>query len=373
MYKTGFITAPLSGWLDLIRALAALAVVIGHSHLLGVYTGTYPFSFTFELNAVVVFFVLSGLVIAASADREGMDARRYAAARIARIVPVAWASLAFAYAAAVYCQSNGMTLRPVGMDPGEVSLLRTLRAALFLDESWAAGVSINAPWWSLSCEVWFYVLFGLATWLRGPKRFAALAVALSVAGTNVLLMLPSWLVGVALARLPAARRVSLVAAVALVLLALLALQTSIIPFALLEPITRPLVELYPGHSQFALGYLVLALAIAGGFAGLRVLADKFGAVPAKIIPMVRWAADMSFSLYVLHWPLLILLKARGISADSGIGFAAILALIVATAGVFAHFVEHRRDGLRRWLERLFRANQRISTSSSAIDGCKATV
>lgn len=374
MQAARFITPALSGWLDLVRAVAALAVVVGHTHRLGLYTGPYPFSFTFELNAVVVFFVLSGMVIANSVDSQGMTGRRYAAARIARIVPVAWAALAISFLIALYGQTKGMAPGPIGTDPGGVSLARTLRAALFLDQSWASGMAINPPWWSLSCEVWFYVLFGLAAFLRGAQRLAALAIALMVAGTSVMLMLPAWLVGVALVRMPIARKPGLVGGTALALLALLALQTSVLPFVLLEPLTRPIVALYPGHTQFALGYLVLALAVAGGFAGMRALVGERGHVPAKVMPLVRQAADMSFSLYVLHWPLLVLLKANGITAGTNpAAWLGIIAAVVAAAALFAHLIEHRRTALRNWLEKVLGADQRIRTSSSAIEGCKATV
>ena len=374
MQSARFISPPLSGWLDLVRALAALAVVVGHTHLLGLYTGPYPFTHIFELNAVVVFFVLSGMVIASSADRDCMDGRRYVAARVARIVPVAWAALAISYGIALYGQSQGLPPKSVGMDPGGVSLVRALRAAIFLDQSWTGGLAINPPWWSLSCEVWFYVLFGLGTWLKGPKRIAALALAGLMAGTNVLLMLPIWLVGVLLVRLPALRNVSLVGGTALVLVAFFSLQASVVAYVLLEPITLPIAALYPGHSQYALGYLAVALGVAGGFAGLRALVGERGFLPARIMPAVNWAANMSFSLYVLHWPLLVLLKANGITAGTSLaGFFGIIALVGATSGLFAHLVEHRREPLRRWLEQVLGAAQRISTNSSAIEGCSATV
>ena len=100
-----FITTPLSLWLDLIRAIAALVVVVGHAYQLKMYTGFYPFTISLQLNAVVVFFVLSGLVIASSSDAEGQTLASFAAARLARILPVALPVLALSYGLAAYCSA----------------------------------------------------------------------------------------------------------------------------------------------------------------------------------------------------------------------------------------------------------------------------
>lgn len=358
MHETGFITRPVSLWLDLVRGLAALAVVIGHAAQIGTYTGPFPFGMFFQKNAVVVFFVLSGMVIAASVDRDRRSLGDFALARISRIVPVAWAAIAVSLAVSALATTLPGPLQFAGdvhwADPGEI-----LRAMLFLSESWSTAFPPNSPYWSLSYEVWFYTLFAAATYLNGRARWAWLAVLAAVAGPNILLLMPVWLVGVALVRLPAARKVPLV--LAAILIAFAAAGLFVAPRYAMDGFTllRPLVPWGLGSSLYALTDLALAVALAAGFAGLKTLVDRGAdrglALPAWSEPAIRWAANMSFSLYLLHWPLLKLAHMAGLTAGkSPLAFALVIAAVVAISGAFARITEHKRHVVRAWIERTVR-------------------
>lgn len=351
MREAPFITRPMSVWLDLVRGLAALAVVIGHAAQINVYTGWFPFSMFFQKNAVVVFFVLSGMVIAASVDRGRKTLGDFALARISRIVPVAWAAMAVSLAVAALDAA-----RPGGplfvedlrwTDPGEI-----LGAAVFLSESYRTGFPPNPPYWSLSYEVWFYVLFAAATYLNGPSRAIWLVLLAGIAGPNIMLLMPVWLVGVFLVRFPAAKRAPPALAWGLVLLAMAALfvapRLAMAGFDLM----RPILPWSMGSSLFVLTDLALAVVLAAGFAGLRTLSDRGLALPARAEPAIRWGANMSFSLYLLHWPLLKLVHLAGLTAGTNpFAFAAIIAGVVAISGLFAKVTEHRRAAVRAWIER----------------------
>jgi peptidoglycan/LPS O-acetylase OafA/YrhL len=166
MRDTPFITRPLSILLDLVRGLAALAVLVGHAVQLGHYRGPYPFTMLFQHNAVIVFFVLSGLVIAASVDRGGHRLVDYAVARLSRILPVSLPALTISLA--VVALDRTITSAPLfGEDGRGVAPREMLSALLFLSESWQTGFSPNPPYWSLCYEVWFYALFAVATFLHG--------------------------------------------------------------------------------------------------------------------------------------------------------------------------------------------------------------
>lgn len=356
MQETGFITRPVSLWLDLVRALAALAVVIGHAAQIGTYTGPFPFGMFFQKNAVVVFFVLSGMVIAASVDRDRRSLGDFALARISRIVPVAWAAIAVSLAVSALATTRPGPLQFAGdvhwADPGE-----SLRAILFLSESWTTAFPPNSPYWSLCYEVWFYALFAAATYLKGPTKWAWLAVLAAIAGPNILLLMPVWLVGVALVRQLAARKIPPSLAVVLIATAVAGLfvapRYAMDGFALL----RPVAPWGLGSSLYALTDLALAVALAAGFAGLKSLVDRGAArgltLPHWSEPAIRWGANMSFSLYLLHWPLLKLVHMAGLTAGkSPIAFAAVIAGIVAVSGAFATVTEHKRHVVRRWIERL---------------------
>lgn len=354
MRETGFITPPVSLWLDLVRAVAALAVVIGHAAQINVYTGAFPFTMFFQKNAVVVFFVLSGMVIAASVDRDRKTLGDFALARISRIVPVAWATIAVSLAiAALDVALPGAPLFVEDLrwtDWGE-----TLLAGLFLSQSYANAWPPNAPYWSLCYEVWFYALFAAATYLRGRSRLIWLAVLAVIAGPNILLLMPVWLIGVAIVRLPAARRVP--AGLSLVFLALAAAALFLAPRYAMDgfKLLRAVVPWNLGSSLYAVTDFALALALGAGFAGLKTLADRGLTLPAWTAPAIRWGANMSFSLYLLHWPLLKLTHMAGLTAnDDPLGFTLVIAAVVAISGAFATVTEHKRHLARAWIERAVR-------------------
>ncbi|MCW1428605.1 acyltransferase family protein [Novosphingobium sp. JCM 18896] len=361
MRDTPFITQPLSVALDLVRALAALAVLIGHAVQLGHYDGYYPFSTQFQHNAVIVFFVLSGLVITASVDRAQSASRpqtlaSYAVARAARILPVALPALAISLAV-MLLDALILPTAIFGEDAVGVPASEWLFALLFLSESYQTAFAPNPPYWSLCYEVWFYALFAVATFLGGWQRLFWLAVLGALAGPNVLLLFPVWLVGVGLARLPIARRVPVWLGAAFVMLAVVAL------FAM-PMISRPIygaiestVPWRMGFSILAITDLLLGLALALGFAGLRGLTLNHGAWFTRIAPPVRYAANMSFSLYLLHWPLLKLLRVLREPENGPLGFALVLAVILVASAVFATLTEHHTPRFKALLERIVRPRQ----------------
>ncbi len=355
MRDSPFITPRLSIVLDLVRALAALVVLIGHAVQLGHYKGPYPFGTQFQHNAVIVFFVLSGLVITASVDRakgtpKQQTLRSYAIARAARILPVALPALAISLAvmAINVLISSGAIFAE---DARGVPASEWLFALLFLNESYQTAFAPNPPYWSLSYEVWFYALFAVGTFLSGWKRIAWLVVLAAVAGPNVLLLLPVWLVGVALARLPAARRVPAWLGALFVALALAGLFVG-------PMVSRPLyLEIYRfvpwpmGFSIYAVTDLALGVMLALAFAGLRTLTLSRGDWIERMEKPVRYAANMSFSLYLLHWPLLKLLRVVRAPDTSTAGFVLVLAIILVVSAAFASLTEHHRGRFRALAER----------------------
>lgn len=352
MEREPFITGALSQWLDAIRLAAALCVLAGHAHQIGLYAGPWPFGIAFQQAAVIVFFVLSGLVITHSVDTSRSSAASYVAARVGRIVPVALAALAFSLAVAFWAASLGIAPEPVGADPGSISLSRMGLAAMFLIESYGDGLAIDPPYWSLCYEVWYYALFGAATYLSGGRRIAVLAAMALLAGPNILLLLPAWLAGIWLARSPRAQIESRLFAFAFVGLALEALYfTGMTQYLLEEPLHR-VTWWFLGQSNYALGYLVLALFVTLGLIGLRRLVRERGALPAPLERLVKAGAAMSFTLYLFHWPLLVALKTAGLApATSTAGFTALIAAICTACWAISLVTERRSKPLRLWLER----------------------
>jgi peptidoglycan/LPS O-acetylase OafA/YrhL len=348
--KEPFVTSRMAAWLDLIRAVAALAVLLGHGVQVMGYTGYFPFTIALQQNAVIVFFVLSGLLIAHSAAR-APSLRSYAIARVSRILPVSVGAVAISLAVGlVDAGLNAPTLFAADAQAGDPA--SGFAALLFLGEGYWQTFELNPPHWSLCYEVWFYALFGAAVFLKGRTQALWLAVLCLAAGANVLLLLPCWLFGVALHRwggeLPLrwARP-----ALALAFASLFAVQH------LAGPLLGVLMKLAPwdlGYSLYALSDLILAACIAVGLMGMRTLTAHGVVIPSRVQPVIRYFAEMSFSLYLLHWPVLKLLRLAGVSVGGNpVGLGAVLVLVVAVSAGFAALTEHKRPAVRAWLEQRF--------------------
>ena len=193
--------------LDAIRFAAALTVFASHMAW-RFFTGAFLWPMEpYGAQAVVVFFVLSGYVIAHVAATSEMEWRPFAAARLARLWSVALPALALTFALDAIGRS---------VDPARYHALvqyvwtgrlhQALSGAFFLNETWGsqAYVGTALPYWSLGYEAWYYAIFALAWYPRGAWRLLALAAALA-AGPRIMVMAPLWALGFALYHATAGR------------------------------------------------------------------------------------------------------------------------------------------------------------------------
>ncbi len=342
--------------LDILRSLAAITVLIGHAVQLKLYTGPWPFDDTFQHGAVVVFFVLSGFLIHRSATRTA-SLRSYAVARIARILPVA--AFAVCFAAAVYWLLSGLGIAPT--DPRvspRISVGALIVPLLFLSERWTAlRPALDPPYWSLCYEVWFYVIFGAWFYLRGPIRWVVLCATATIAGVTVLLLLPAWLLGVgasvALRRGVTISRppLTIVVTATLVLLLVGSGAARVVSQSSRASVGLPDLE-FSNYWIVDTGQAALLALAVVAIGSLR------SAVPTALLMAsarpARWFAALTFTLYLLHWPILTLLHATGITAgNSLVAFGPILLMPVAVAALLAPTLEGRWSRrLRQWLDRV---------------------
>lgn len=351
-----FITRPLSQLLDVVRVMAALVVLTGHGVSFGLYNGPEALGWVAPHAAVMVFFVLSGVVIAHSVKSRPTGASDYAAARIARILPLTVVAVVFSLATALYGAMVGIEYAEPGPTPTNVAL-----PLFFLSESAVgSGLVWNPPFWSLAYEAMYYALFGVVAFASGWMRWLLLALLSVVAGIKVLLLLPVWLLGVALERFGGRLSVGVWRGICLsafgIALALLAISKA-------EVGTQMLTS-WLGWTQDQLGYSELALTdtfvgvgVVLCFIGLRPVANLLQTPLEKLRGPIRAAADLSFPLYILHWPMMVLLAAFGVQAGSNIfAYIGILLLLIGLTAAIAAPVQKRTAGLRPMLARLFARN-----------------
>jgi peptidoglycan/LPS O-acetylase OafA/YrhL len=361
------LTPTFSTWLDLCRVLAALAVYVGHSVALEVapeaLTRTWHRSAD---DAVIAFFVISGLVIAHSTRARHGSAADYALARASRIYSAAIPALLLALALdQIGLRLNASVYEGYAWQYPHALLVPPYHW-LFLGEGWLGSwqpFSVE-PYWSLSYEAWYYLLFGVAIFVRGWLRWPLLLLVLLAMGPAVLMLLPVWWLGVWLSRRLPNWRLPRVMALALLPLCVLAYalfllggyrdgldQASLTLYAAIAD-GAPF-DFKPGSTVHLLPDLVVALLFALFLLGCAHAGGRF---PAPLARAIRWLADRSFSFYLIHFSLLVLARASGLWRPGWAGYAALLAGVLVVTWALGQIGEQRRDlyraalaGLGRWL------------------------
>ncbi|MGW4688626.1 acyltransferase family protein [Streptomyces sp. NPDC004244] len=167
------------GWLDALRGVAALIVALHHFDVLRMFPhrDTVTQHFDMGLFGVMLFFIVSGYIIPASLERRG-DVRAFWIGRIFRIYPALIAALVVS-----------IMMLPEG--DGAVSLLSTgddtaslVANGLMLQDMLGVTNSMNVTW-TLCYEMVFY-FFVTALFTRGLHRHSGpIAVACAAAALGV--------------------------------------------------------------------------------------------------------------------------------------------------------------------------------------------
>ncbi len=350
-------TRGFSIYLDALRFGAAFVVLLSHFAYPRFTEGRWIWIRELNLgsDAVVVFFVLSGLVIAHVGLKRSSDAKQFVFDRVTRLLSVALPALLVGF-----CLDRiGALNDPIFYDGwfyNPLPLWEILLRGLTFSNEWqglSARLGTNGPYWSLSYEAAYYMLFAIALYARGAARVALLLFAAVLVGVNVLLLLPAWLMGVAAQRviangwLPTGRFALLCA-----FLPIVAYITALVfgvPGHLYNETWVTIFRL--GFSDEFLWNNILAMFVAVHLAGVAGLTSK--SKPVRFEKQIRWLAGGSFSLYLLHYPVLQFLGAYGVGQGSIMGDAYLMTLTLVLCYVFATVFERRLDLWRRLLRPLF--------------------
>ncbi|MCA1197877.1 acyltransferase [Sphingomonas sp. R647] len=337
--------------MDALRCVLAVTVAFAHAWylLIADYSGQATtiasagyFLAGFAHASVILFFVLSGYWIAKSVDRRmtaGWAWTGYGIDRLARLLVVVLPAFAIGGildaiglyglessthtgATDTYVLNNNLAERL-----GWQTLLGNI---LFLQSIAVAPFGTNGPLWSLAYEFWFYIWFP-ALWVSWRRRRPSLLLAtlfLAWIVPNMLVGFACWLCGAALfwvthrsgrQSLQPLRRLWLIGAG--------------IPF-LGTLIYSRLLGLDGTELPLAFTFAVLLYTL------LRIDLSA----PRWLRPFARYGAQASFSLYVLHFPIIafaaaLLLDDKRLPA-TGANIALVVAVLAATILISALFARH---------------------------------
>ncbi|KQQ96831.1 acyltransferase [Massilia sp. Leaf139] len=366
-----FLPRPFSLYLDCCRFLAAVLVVASHFGPFGAIVaprGSWWLNLGRE--SVVVFFVLSGFVIAYTTERKNAGLRDYCVARCTRIYSVALPLVLLGFAIAAVLVLTQQAAPGQFYQLAKPWLYLPLHL-LFMGELWTVSEPppLLGPYWSLGYEVWYYVLFGAAFYLRGLRRLAVVGSLLVFVGPKLWLLLPVWLAGVAsyhwqkthtiarpLARAGWILSLALLAAYKMngldATLRALALSSWPFPDLPLKSADRCLAD-----------YLVCSLVVLNFLCAKN--ADFRGLL--RVERPVRWLASYTFTLYLVHalvmqvW--LMVYPHRQSSAGDVL---ALVAAIVGATLLIGQLTERRKG----WFETVFAWLAARLPSSGGTDGAK---
>lgn len=254
-----------------------------------------------------MFFVLSGFVIAYTATQKNKGGMQYLQARFSRLYSVVIPALLIT--GIIQFTVHHLNVDLYSHFTRGLSFPRYLMSSLFVNEIWflSAAPPINGPLWSLSYEFWYYMIFGLFLYRRkGWKWLIPGFIGCLIAGPKILIMMPIWLAGYLAYRMPRpniSKRASWILFTLFITLSLLII-IYVPPF----PFEIGGANILTFASQFLTDWMtgifvVLAIWIIPPFESQNK--------PSTLMKQLRNFADITFPIYVLHYPFMILYDALG--------------------------------------------------------------
>jgi len=357
--------------LDLSRWIAAFIVLATHLHelLLSPYeqveqqnllVAGFYFVSCLGREAVMVFFVLSGFLIGgknlARANSGSFDFSSYCVDRISRLYIVLLPAIFIGYfldviGSSYFPEAGLYSLKPDHIVTEHLDISILIGNLLMLQRFYTTVIGSNFPLWSLSFEFWFYLLFGLLILsIFGKKqdktRFWIIILALIIVlllGYQFIFYFLIWCIGLSVAFLN--RKIIKNPIIALILF-----------------ITVLIIARFNLTTIKYLSDLLIAISFGIFLLSMKEVNNSFLCRTKKINSVL---AGFSYSLYVIHYPLMLFLLSVWVSIfqisnfsneyqPSGVGIAIYLSMmiiIIAIAYAFSLVTENNTALVRRWLKR----------------------
>ena len=358
----------LSVYLDLVRFLAAFGVFLSHAATFVLPTMPERIS-TNGPECVAVFFVLSGFVIRfASLEKGETNWRVYFAARSARIYSVAPIALVTAaVVTAIGQQIDPSAYLQTMNEMPQFNVIDAIKSGLFLNEIWFTHsvFASNEPYWSLGFEVPYYIFFAIIAFLRGNRRIVGALVWFLIFGLKILAFLPLWWIGVLLYD-ALSKGQSTNTKLGYMMIVASVLVYAVIKFGIHQNIHRMYDPTSAGDMlKGMLHFYIVGIAVAINFAGVSVVLGDGKLWNSTLTRAIRWIANGSFTLYLVHLPLLALARAldNSVKQSSLHGIVAIIAIMFLCYSI-AELGERRKRVFRDIANRVFRLQKGNYAASS---------
>ena len=380
-------------WFDAIRGLSALAVCAGHLRAAafvdfgaaenqGILQKLFYGLTAFGHESVMVFFVLSGFFVGGSVLKNvaNFSVKSYAISRLTRLWLVLIPALLFTILIDLQLRStspdvlNGFYYKIWSSGPQtqtySLSVTTFFGNIFFLQNITVPIFGSNSPLWSLANEFWYYLAFPSVLLLFTAKksiktRIAALTISMLLAmalsslpltvASGLLLGFFIWLMGVGVYYFK-----GFIGKYG---------KYYLLPFVLLF-----IAALAHAKTQNSSHFLNPDIAVGFTFALMAtalVNIERPRNLPNILYKIVSWISDISYSLYLFHFPILMFLASifhtrtqlqpdvRGICI-----YAVELSLLLGLCAVAWWLFERRTNEVRAVVERIFKRSTKIAGQSN---------
>lgn len=344
-------------YLDFLRVIAAFGVMLVHANLQW-FSNTLFLRPELGHKLVMIFFVLSGYLIAFTVDKKNKGSKIYLTNRFSRLYSVVLPALIFTYLIDFF----GQKINPV-FYIDKISLdhqiLRFLLNFTYLQQAWTLCTkpSSNTPFWSISYEFWYYIMFWVLCYLKGFNRYIGLVVVGLIVGIKILLLLPVWLLGAASYKLSTKivinkKAVRVMFVVTMVAIIGLMFFRDITFFEDKFPYGKPPLFF---SSQFLFDWfygLIVALNIYS-----FSVAEFVVEMPVFFNSTIKYLSSITFSIYLFHIPILYFVAATiPYNRSSYIQIVPILIGVTIIINVLSKVSEKQRVYFKIFFEWIFGVN-----------------
>jgi peptidoglycan/LPS O-acetylase OafA/YrhL len=338
--------------------MAALIVFFGHAA--GHLTGGFLWQLAPYLDAaVIVFFVLSGYVIAYIVDTRENNIESYLIARISRL----WSIIVPALILTVICNYIGIEFSnnpsiyfngPWEAPDADPIFLSYFLSFFLVQHVWDLGLNppMNGPFWSLTYEFIYYLLFAALVFFKGKKRVGIFITICLIAGPDIMLLFPIWMLG---AMIYHAHKKYMQLLQEYRLLSSIVAIVALLGFIYFVPVIRKVVDveiaIQMSDKNIFASYLYTFLICIHLFC-VPPLLSLCAKLIIRIGSIVTYFASMTFALYLFHRPLLQMFAAFCENVSSPSSRFLILGGTVSIIFLIGRPCEEGKYYLKSWLVKL---------------------
>ena len=338
-------------YLDVLRFSAAMVVFFSHVASQDLTDGFLWQFKAYSQTAVMIFFVMSGYVIGFVTHEKEKHITDFAVARVSRL----WSIIIPALLLTAICDYIGLQFNPAIYNesawpyPEGSQALHYLLSFFLIQNLWDMNLNpgINGPFWSLTYEWMYYIIFGLFYFFKSKFKWLFISLIFLISGPTIVLLFPIWLLGYALFKLELANKTKVEHSYTKALISLVAILLII----LIGPDVRGITTSVTWMSRTGLlgDYFDAIMFVIHLYFSPHII-KLIKPVLFKYERLIRWSASLTFAMYLFHRPIIQLIAAIYDGEQSNLFYHIMMIVItfvvVATIG---RWCELKKTTLKNFL------------------------